>query len=249
MLYGTAFSLIAITIATWALRGSWNLLLIWPAASFALVGVAYLLGDVRVFGKRGDGTRHWFATITLFPYLAFAHLVWWAQISLSSEPATSTVNDRLVISRRLRSAELPENIAQICDLTCEFLDPVRLRSRNMYVCHPILDAGASDAADLAVFAKSLPPPDDGKLLIHCANGHGRTGMFAAIWLVAHGFVTSVDDAVTLIREARPGVSLRKRQYQLAMAAEVALQEIVEPSHATEPAAGPAPNGKSSSPAR
>ena len=248
-LYGTAFSGIAITIATWALRGSWNLLLGWPALSFALVGSAYLLGDVRIFGKRGNGSRHWLATIFLFPYLAFAHFVWWAQISLSSEPATSAVNDRLVISRRLRSAELPHGIAQICDLTCEFVDPVRLRSRIKYVCHPILDAGASDASELAVLAKSLLPPVDGKLLIHCANGHGRTGMFAAVWLVAHGFVTSVDDAVKLIREARPGVSLRRRQYQLAMKAEVALQNIVEQSHATEPADGPASNRNSSAPAR
>lgn len=232
----------AAALVTLTLRGGWSLLLGWPAVSFAVVGMAYFLGDARVFGKRDDGSRYWLATAALLPYLLFAHLVWLAQISLSAEPAASVVNDWLVISRRLRSHELPPQIAQICDLTCELTDPARFRLRDSYVCHPILDAGAADAARLAAFAKLLPPSDAGKLLIHCANGHGRTGMFAAIWLLAHGFATSADDAVEAVQKARPGVSLRRRQYHLILEVDSLLQGAAEPSQALESAAQPGFNG-------
>jgi protein-tyrosine phosphatase len=71
-----------------------------------------------------------------------------------------------------------------------------------YVCHPILDTDATDAVKHVEFAKSLTPSPNGKLLIHCANGHGQTGMFAAIWLLAYGVATSADDAVKVIQQTQ-----------------------------------------------
>lgn len=232
LFYGSAFLLIGAAFASWAVRGGWFILFAWPAASFALVGVAYLGGSARLFGKRSDGSRHWASTAALLPYLLFARVVWLAQVTLSSEPAASSVNERLAVSRRLREHELPTDTAQICDLTCEFVDPKSFRSHGIYVCHPILDAGATDAAEILSFARSLRPPEEGRLLVHCANGHGRTGMFAAVWLLAHQYATSADEAVKLIQEARPEVSLRSRQYQLVRDAASLLSRTVEPEKCT-----------------
>ena len=214
LFYGSAFLLIGAAFTSWALRGGWFIPFAWPAVSFAIVGVAYLVGDASLFGKRSDGSRHWVYMAALLPYLLFARVVWLAQVTLSSEPATSSVNERLTVSRRLRPQELPPDTVQICDLTCEFVDPKAFRSRCAYICHPILDAGTTDAAELLDFARSLQPSAKGRLLVHCANGHGRTGMFAAVWLLAHGFATSADEAIELIQAVRPGVSLRRRQFQL-----------------------------------
>ena len=43
---------------------------------------------------------------------------------------------------------------------------------------------------------------DGRLIIHCAAGLGRTGMIAAKMLVANGMAPH--DAIVLVRERRPG---------------------------------------------
>lgn len=113
---------------------------------------------------------------------------------------------------------------RVCDLTCEFMDPKSIRDKPAYCCHPILDAGTRTSAELIELARTLPPTSETMLLIHCANGHGRTGMFAAVWLLTHGFVRTVDDAIIMLRDARPGIGLRARQRRLVMEAFSSLQK-------------------------
>jgi hypothetical protein len=213
LLFGIVFALIAHRLATAALRHSHLLVLLWPAVSFALVSAAYLIGEVRVFGKRRDGSRNPLATVMLLPYLMFARGVWLLQLSLSSAPATAQVNRSLVIARRMRAHELPADAALVCDLTCEFLDPKPIRSRPGYVTFPILDASIAPAEELIAMAQSLPPPAEGALVlfVHCAKGHGRTGMFAATWLMVHGFAKTADAAVAQLVAARPELKLRRKQ--------------------------------------
>ncbi len=56
MRYGVLFALIALLFAaTAALHRGWLLGLVWPAASFALVAMAYFHLGPRVFGKSPDG--------------------------------------------------------------------------------------------------------------------------------------------------------------------------------------------------
>jgi protein-tyrosine phosphatase len=227
--YGTAFALIGAAIFWLAAHGGWNVLLVWPGVSFAVVSVAYLSGDVRWFGKRTDGTRHWLSRLALLPYFLFTKTVWIAQITISREPAAHAVNDSLVVARRLRPAEMPSDVTDVVDLTCEFTDPRSIRQRLRYTCHPILDAGSAPAAELLSSIRALPPPMHGRLLIHCANGHGRTGMFAAIWLVAHGFSTTAEDAITKLRVVRPGVGLRAGQRRVVIEAIDLIRNSDEPS--------------------
>lgn len=232
--YGAAFGLIAIAILTFALRGGWRLLLCWSALSFGIVSIAYLTDNARWFGKRRDGSRSRLAMVVLLPYLMYVQCVWLLQIAISREPALSYVNNSLAVSRRLLAREFPDNVERVCDLTCEFVDPISLRSKPGYCCHPILDAGACSAGELIDLARGLPPSDDNALLIHCANGHGRTGMFAAIWLLTHGIVTNPDDAIKMLKDARPGIGLRSRQRRLVVEASMKLQNPDEPSDEREP---------------
>lgn len=189
--------------------GQW--ILIWPMLAFAFVSVAYFTGRSSIFGKNANGERRLWAMFVLLPYLIFAELVWRLQTALSREPAWNEVNPFLVVSRRLRLREFPRDVTRICDLTCEFTDPGSVRSGRDYCSIPILDAGTMGAADLINAAKSLPPDIERKLLIHCANGHGRTGMFAAVWLLVHQFAKNPDEAISILTTARPGIALRRRQ--------------------------------------
>jgi hypothetical protein len=194
-----------------AFRGGMNFLFLWPTCSFGVVSIAYFTGNARWFGKRRDGTRHVLATFVLLPYLTFVYGVWRCQIVLSREPAFHRVNAFLIVARRLLKREYPGNVDRVCDLTCEFLDPKLIRTKSGYLCLPILDAGTCSARELIELAHRLPPLDGELLLIHCANGHGRTGMVAAVWLLTHRFARSVDEAMTILQRARPGIGLRSRQ--------------------------------------
>ena len=47
--------------------------------------------------------------------------------------------------------------------------------------------------------------------IHCAAGHGRTGLIASLLLVAEGEVSESDEALQRVKNSRPLVSLNRRQ--------------------------------------
>ncbi|MHC5020159.1 MAG: dual specificity protein phosphatase family protein [Planctomycetota bacterium] len=46
------------------------------------------------------------------------------------------------------------------------------------------------------------------VLVHCAQGHGRSATVCAAVLVQMGDVDGVDAAVALLKQKRPGVHLR-----------------------------------------
>ncbi|WP_339744532.1 dual specificity protein phosphatase family protein [uncultured Rubinisphaera sp.] len=209
--YSTVLLVVSINLLWLSLRGSYYSVFCWPAISFLLVSIAYCFDEVRIFGKQSNGSRRCLATVILLPYLIFARLIWLLQILISSEPAYSTINDSLIISRRLRAWELPQDVTHICDLTCEFLDPLKFRENYSYICYPILDARAVDPDQLMKFAISLVPAQNGKLLIHCANGHGRTAMFAAIWLLVHFKTNSSEEAIEILKASRPAIRLKPIQ--------------------------------------
>ena len=52
---------------------------------------------------------------------------------------------------------------------------------------------------------------EGTIYIHCAEGHGRTGLFAAALLVKLGQFDSTDDALEFVKSKRPLVRLGKIQ--------------------------------------
>jgi len=219
--YGPIMLVLSAGLAVQTSRGGPWLLFGWPSASFLLVSIAYFTDSVSLFGKRTDGTRSGIASLLMGPYLAFVYAVWRLQIAFLHEAAMHEVNERLIVARRLRLHEYPEEPIQIVDLTCEMCDPAPIRSRAKYRCFPILDAGAPQPAALAELIRSLQIDPGARLLIHCANGHGRTGTVAAAWLVASGSVTSVAEALATLQTVRPEMKLRRSQLEsLEMAIEL-----------------------------
>ena len=47
----------------------------------------------------------------------------------------------------------------------------------------------------------------GKTFVHCAQGYGRTGVFALAVLLKSGAVRTVSDGLGMLRGARPGITL------------------------------------------
>lgn len=225
MKYGILFLVLGgVWLAIAFFYGGLAWLLAWLGVSFGAVGIAYLQDSTAIFGKQASGTRHWFATLMLWPYLAFTHVVYRLQNAVSREPPWNDVNEKLTIGRRLNAAEYPSNVTHVCDLTAEFCDSLSVRRSFNYMPFPILDTGSIKPEDLLRLAHELRVEEGEQLLIHCANGHGRTGMVAAVWLMANGFAATVDEAVRMIQRARPQVKLNCRQLAAVEGVSRLLQE-------------------------
>jgi len=184
------------------------------AADFIAVGVAYGLRKPGVFGKRVNGTIPFWSWLSFLPYHALNVAVWHFARLMSSEPASNEVGDALVIGRRPANDEVVPDVANLIDLTSELQEPPQFRTHAGYVCLPTLDATAPSLEQLALTMRRLRP---GRAFIHCAQGHGRTGLAALAFLLSRGLVDNVPDALRKIQLARPGVRLNREQYRCAEA--------------------------------
>ncbi len=209
MKYGICFLALSGVLLFGALqRGGWYHAMVYPALSFAIVAIGYLGAGPRVFGKYSNGKRMWVASVLLQPYLLFTLATWHLVRMTSREPAVDRIDADLYLSRRLLTREVPETVNSVVDLTCEFTDPTFECSN--YFCFPMLDADCPSAEELHELAKrvlELPKP----LLIHCAQGHGRTGLVAAAVLLASGKAATSAEAVALVKAVRPGIELNRVQ--------------------------------------
>jgi len=190
-------------------RGLW---LLWLAIDFLIISGAYCAKWHRVFGKRRDGTLPLWIWILFLPYHALNTLLWTLARLVSREPAYNVVGDKLVLSRRLLGNELGGPYANYVDLTVEFQEPRAARMLEGYIGVPTLDASAPSLTTLHHAIQSLKP---GLTLVHCAQGHGRTGLFALVVLLAKGGVNSVSEGLAVLQSARPAIRLNARQLQRA----------------------------------
>lgn len=159
-----------------------------------------------------------FASVAiLLPYLLYLWGVWHIIRLLSREPAHNTLVDGVLIGRRLLAAELPAGTQTVVDLTSEFPEPSALRSVSNYVAAPMLDASVLPPESLADLASQIATAET-PLYIHCAQGHGRTGLVAALFLLAHGDADTPDTAIEMIQSSRPLVGLNGVQRASLLAA-------------------------------
>lgn len=217
MKYGIFFLILTVLLAAVGfIHRGWWFLLFWPALSFGIVAIGYLSFGQRVFGKTKSGLLSPFNQLILLPYLVYLWSVWFLLRIVRREPSVNQLTEKLFIGRRLFSTELPDNIDYVIDLTSEFNEPKALRSSG-YFSYPILDGLVPPIKQLHQWIEDTAALD-GTILIHCAEGHGRTGMFAAILLVYLGHSRTTDAALQLIQAKRPLVRLNSQQMRM-------LQEI------------------------
>jgi hypothetical protein len=97
----------------------------------------------------------------------------------------------------------------VVDVTCEL--PRKHECR--YLCLPTWDTQgpAPDLIEQGV-RWSLKEAADGRpIYIHCAHGHGRSATLMCAAFIAAGKAQGIDEAVALLRQARPRVRLNKKQ--------------------------------------
>jgi protein-tyrosine phosphatase len=191
-------------------QGIWGLAPAWLGADFAAVGIAYWGKHHRVFGKRADGRIPVWSKVLFLPLLALTYAVWHLARCLSREPACQLVNEKLFLGRRLLASEVPGRFSNYVDLTAELEEPARVRSLPGYLALPILDASAPSPEALRAALDRLAP---GPTFVHCAQGHGRTGLFALALLLSSGAVRTPAEGMRLLKELRPGIRLSSDQWR------------------------------------
>ena len=184
------------------------LLLIWASLSFGLVAAGYAGIGVRVFGKRPDGRIPIFLKILLFPYLTYTWLIWHLLRRLTKEDAFNQIDERIVVGRRLLASEVPEEFDHYVDLTAEFDEPSGIRADESYRSFPILDASIPTRRELDA---AVEVASEGNVYIHCAQGHGRTGLFALALMFRRGQIKNAVEGLQVLQNLRPAINLNSEQ--------------------------------------
>jgi len=188
----------------------WFLAAIWLGCDFLVLGVAHGRASHNVFGKRADGALPLWSWLAFFPLLIYTAVVWHLVRLFSREPSRSAVTEQLVVGRRLLSFELDDEFDNCVDLTAEFPEPASIRRSPSYRSFPILDGSAPTPEALRAAVAALRP---GRTFVHCAQGHGRTGLFALAVLLSSGVAHSVEDGMRMLSAVRPAIRLSRQQHR------------------------------------
>jgi hypothetical protein len=221
MVLGLIFAFAAVLFgAIAALCGGIAWLLLWPAASAAVVSLGYLALGARVLGKRSDGGFPPWAKALHTPYFLFSEGFFRGYRAGHRDEETRTeICPGLFVGGRPAGHEAVV-LAQtaVLDLTTEFDGAELRRVAGAYRTLPMLDEAVPSFSEFEAamaWLEGLPRP----WLIHCAFGHGRSVMVASGVLVRTGEAASHEEALAAIKARRPLVRLRARQLAFLREAE------------------------------
>lgn len=183
---------------------SW--LLLWLCFSGLVFAAAYLLNRPRfVCGKDSSGSVSIFLLLINLPWLLFTWSVWVLFAIFDRGPKVSPIPGAAVsISRYpLWSIDL-SGFDRVFDLTAEF--PCFYGRFVGYRSFANLDGVA-----LSNFQDLPKIRSDEKVLIHCAQGHGRSATFASLLLAKNSIFFTPEQAYEAIISVRPKAKLATSQ--------------------------------------
>ncbi|VVP88640.1 putative protein YnbD [Pseudomonas fluorescens] len=197
------------TVLAFSFKGAW-LWLMWPALALLLVALNYAWLGAGGFQKQANGRLSTAARWLFAPYLAAAWLNsrWWTRHS----PQPDQVIDNVWLGRLPTRTQLKRSpFTAVLDLCAELsLNPDGVAYRSL----PVLDLTAPTPLQCQEAARAIETlRQHGPLLVCCALGFSRSATAVAAWLLYSGRAASVDEAIVLIKRARPGIILRPLQRQ------------------------------------
>lgn len=199
----------------------WTLLLGYLATSSLFTGICY---GAKALGVEPEGlideTGPLKALVPLIvlPYTALGMGIMLFERALSREPFADEVAPALWVGKAPLFWEGRDvharKVTAVLNMCYEFHDTARLRRAQLqYRRLPVLDGTAPSLERLvAAVDWCVEQLDAGRtVLVHCAQGHGRSATVAAAVLLHRGHASSPEEAIRLMREARPRVRLSAHQ--------------------------------------
>lgn len=203
--YATAsalFSLLGLLI-------SYGSILLWPAVALLIVSLGYAGLGTSVFQKNDAGHLSLSARLLLWPYLTGARVSrkWFSR----HIPAVSPILDGIFLGGFPGKFTLPN---AVLDLTAEFHR--KAPSAFRWSAHPLMDLtppALQDIDDILLKLSQLRLTND-TVLVCCALGLSRSATVVAAWLLAKNHVSSVPQAIALIKHHRPQIVLTPAHIQV-----------------------------------
>ena len=153
-------------------------LLLWLIFNLMIMTIAYALNNPKfILGKKHDGSVNYFLLFINLPWLLFSWFVFYLQMLISRENRVDRIGETFIsiASKPARNFDY-SSYDIVADLTAEFLKD-RIGDVE-YIAYPNLDGMPLSKGD-----KDVTIFKNKKVLVHCANGHGRSALFVARLLV------------------------------------------------------------------
>jgi hypothetical protein len=202
-----AAALLAITASPW------GGIFLWPAASLLILAGAYFGLGPAIYRKE-EGRLPLSSRLILGPCLLGQ------QLSLLYYKRQCRPWDEVApgvwIGRRLSDREAAEALRQgvtaVLDLTAEFSE-ARPFLFAAYRNVPILDLTAPTMAQLRKTTEFIRDHAvHGKVYVHCKIGYSRSAAVVGNYLIASGSAKTAEEAVALMRRARPSMVIRPEAF-------------------------------------
>lgn len=192
--------------------------LAWMAATSLALSAGYLLKAAGWAPERRLPAAAWLYGAIIFPYTVFGILVLLLTRLTSREALANEVAPRVWVG----GAPLPGQLAglrtrgidAVLNLCLELPDLAGVRRAGMAYCRvPLLDGAAPDAEQLRASAGwAAEQWRSGRtVLIHCAQGHGRSATAAALVLTWLAQAPDPEAARRRIQHARPAIRIGPSQ--------------------------------------
>jgi protein-tyrosine phosphatase len=209
------YALGAVVCAALACLGGTWLWLFWPALALALVALNYAATGAPGFQKDSDGRLSIGARGLLLPYLIGARIN--SRLWTRRHPQPAAVTEDVWIGRIPSGADLRASpFAAIVDLSAEL--SCGAYEARLYRSFPVLDLTVPDAALLRAAAEAVESGrQHGSVLVCCALGYSRSATAILAWLLMTRRAATVDEAMSMVRKARPAIVL-KREHCTALEA-------------------------------
>ena len=159
---------------------------------------AYALNNPKlILAKKRDGSINYFLLSINLPWLLFSWIVFFLQMLISKEHRVDSIieNQIFIASKPARNFDYSAYDI-VVDLTAEFLKTDIEESK--YISYPNLDGMplSNLCEDVTIFQNK-------RVLIHCANGHGRSALFVAILLKDLNLVDTLYNGLEKVKKNRP----------------------------------------------
>ncbi len=196
---------IVLAIVLWP----WGAWFFWPAGACAIAMGAYSgLGSGiyrKVNGRLTLSTR-----LILLPLLLGQRIsLWWyARQCRPWDEITPHLLIGRVLNRREAEELVRQGVTDVLDLTAEFSEAAPL-VKTRYLNVPILDLTAPTPEQLHRCLEFISQhARNGRVYVHCKIGYSRTAAVVGAYLLESGRVNSADEAIAVLRAARPSIIIR-----------------------------------------
>ncbi|WP_392552759.1 phosphatase PAP2/dual specificity phosphatase family protein [Orbus wheelerorum] len=185
--------------------------LLWLALSLAITALNYSFIGARGFQKQQNGHFTFVVGSLLLPY----RLIMWLNSRLWTwhDDKFNRISHNLYLGRIPGRNTLKNNhFNTIIDLCAELSMPLY---NGNYTLIPVLDMTTPSLDDCQKGVDAINKGMmTGNVLVCCALGYSRSATIILAWLLSNGIAKQLDDAIKILKKARPHSVINDRQLEV-----------------------------------